>query len=107
MYVNKPRDHEIKIYLYRIKILRLMGKTLEIVTDKLEWGLTANDRCDHNCASQAYVKAVGISGELLFCAHHYNKILSDSKAFARLEQFAYKITDERGRLIENRLQGSN
>jgi hypothetical protein len=31
--------------------------------------LTAADRCDR-CGAQAYVRALLVSGELLFCAHH-------------------------------------
>lgn len=34
--------------------------------------LTAHDRCD-SCGSQAYVRVVMDSGELLFCAHHAKK----------------------------------
>lgn len=70
--------------------------------------LTAMDRCDSaNCGAQAYVVAVGVSGELMFCSHHYNKILSTPLGQERLENFAYQIIDERDRLIENRLVGEN
>jgi hypothetical protein len=70
--------------------------------------LTAMDRCDSgNCGAQAYVVAVGISGELMFCSHHYNKIVSTPVGQERLENFAYQIIDERDRLIENRLIGEN
>ena len=31
--------------------------------------LTAMDRCDR-CGAQAFYRAVLVSGELLFCAHH-------------------------------------
>ena len=30
------------------------------------------DRCDR-CGAQAFIIAKGISGELMFCGHHYNK----------------------------------
>jgi len=30
------------------------------------------DRCDR-CGAQAFVLATGVSGELMFCGHHYNK----------------------------------
>lgn len=70
--------------------------------------LTAMDRCDSaSCGAQAYVVAVGVSGELMFCSHHYNKILSTPLGQERLENFAYQIIDERDRLIENRLVGEN
>lgn len=63
-----------------------------------EWTLTANDRCDgYQCGAQAYVLVRGISGELAFCAHHYNKANGP-----KLEAFAFDIIDERERLIENR-----
>lgn len=66
-----------------------------------QWTLTANDRCDA-CPSQAYVHVKGVSGELFFCGHHYNKADKD-----KLEQFAFEIIDEREQLIENRLKGEN
>jgi hypothetical protein len=34
--------------------------------------LTANDRCD-SCGAQAYVQVFLEKGDLLFCAHHFNK----------------------------------
>lgn len=71
-----------------------------------EWTLTANDRCDADCSAQAYIKVVGVGGELLFCSHHYNKITNNESANEKLTQFAYQIIDERERLIENRLVGS-
>jgi hypothetical protein len=80
---------------------------LKTLTNSEEWTLTALDRCDFDCASQAYVRAVGDAGELLFCSHHYNKISSNSKSYEGLMKFAYQVVDERERLIENRLQGLN
>lgn len=63
-----------------------------------EWTLTTLDRCDgYQCGAQAYVLVKGISGELMFCAHHYNKASGD-----KLDSFAFEIIDERERLIENR-----
>jgi hypothetical protein len=66
-----------------------------------EWVLTAADRCD-SCGSQAYVQVRGISGELMFCGHHYNEVGGD-----KLTSFAFEVIDERDRLIENRLQGND
>jgi hypothetical protein len=80
---------------------------LQLVTDQEQWTLTNMDRCDANCSAQAFVKAVGVSGELLFCSHHYNKIMNSENGYANLEKFAYQIIDERERLIENRLIGEN
>ena len=81
--------------------------SLQVITDKKEWTLNVIDRCDANCSAQAYVKAVGMSGELLFCSHHYNQIINNAVGYANLEKFAYQIIDERERLIENRLVGDN
>jgi hypothetical protein len=81
---------------------------LIIHKDQEEFILTAMDRCDSsNCAAQAYVVAVGVTGELMFCAHHYQKIADNAVGYAALEKFAYRIVDERERLIENRLIGDD
>lgn len=81
---------------------------MQIVKDKIEWTLTAVDRCDaRNCSAQAFVRAVGVNGELLFCSHHYNKIMDNAVGYGNMEKFAYQIIDERDRLIENRLVGEN
>ena len=70
-----------------------------------EWVLNANDRCDSGCNAQAYVYVKGIDGDLLFCAHHYNKIMDNAVGYDKMMSFAIEIVDERERLIENRLQG--
>lgn len=71
------------------------------IEEEQEITLTTLDRCDaKDCGAQAYVKATGVSGELLFCGHHYNKFNGE-----KLEAFAYEVIDERDRLIENRLKG--
>jgi hypothetical protein len=80
---------------------------MQLVTDQLEWTLDNTDRCDADCSAQAFVRVVGVSGELLFCSHHYNKIVDNAVGYANLEKFAYQIIDERERLIENRLIGEN
>lgn len=66
---------------------------------KVKYVLTAFDRCDR-CDAQAWVKATAVSGELLFCGHHYVK--SESK----IKEWAFEIIDERERLVENKLIGS-
>ena len=70
---------------------------------KKEWTLSANDRCD-SCGAQAYVHVSGVTGDLLFCAHHYNKIMDNAVGYERMMKFAYDIIDEREKLIENRLK---
>lgn len=66
-----------------------------------EWVLAVSDRCDV-CEAQAYVQVKGVSGELLFCGHHY-----DSANGEKLQAFSFEVIDERDRLIENRLQGED
>ena len=66
--------------------------------------LTVADRCDSTaCGAQAYVQVSGVTGELLFCAHHYNKIMSNAVGYDKMMKFAYSILDEQHLLIENRL----
>jgi len=59
--------------------------------------LTIHDRCDC-CGGQAYVAVTGTTGELMFCAHHYTKIMSDASGFVAMEKFAVDVVDERERL---------
>jgi hypothetical protein len=67
-----------------------------------EYVLTTSDRCD-SCDAQAYVRVTGVTGELMFCAHHYNKIMSDAVGYDKMMKFAYEILDEQEKLVENRL----
>lgn len=85
----------------------IMNSTIEEKesVENQEWKLTAHDRCDR-CGSQAYVKIVGSTGELLFCGHHYNKIVNDPNAYTKMMAFMLVVLDERDRLIENKLVGS-
>lgn len=79
------------------------SSTLE--TEKVkEWTLNANDRCDR-CSAQAYVKVTGVTGDLLFCGHHYEKIMNNQDAYKKMMGFMLQVTDERERLIENKLIG--
>lgn len=66
-----------------------------------DWVLNANDRCD-KCSAQAYVKVIGVVGELLFCAHHYNGIMDNAVGYDKMMKFAYQIVDERSRLDGDR-----
>lgn len=67
--------------------------------EEIKYVLTTLDRCDR-CGAQAWVKTTGVSGELLFCSHHYNKVKEN------LSKWAFEVIDERERLEENKLQGS-
>lgn len=71
-----------------------------------EWKLTALDRCDR-CGSQAYVQIVGSTGDLLFCAHHYNKIVNDPNGYTKMMGFMLAVLDERERLVENKSKGQD
>ncbi|NBX27134.1 MAG: hypothetical protein EBR55_02630 [Chitinophagia bacterium] len=61
------------------------------------WLLDATDRCDR-CAAQAYVKVIGKVGELLFCAHHYNKVMDNAVGYDKMMKFMVEVIDERDRL---------
>lgn len=71
-----------------------------------EWQLNLSDRCDR-CSAQAFVKVVGVTGDLLFCAHHYNKIMDNAVGYDAMMKFAYEIVDEREKLVENKLVGGH
>lgn len=77
------------------------------MTDQQEWTLTAIDRCDADCSAQAYVKVTGVTGELMFCSHHYDEIMNSTSGYEKMMKFAYDFVDERERLIENRLVGDH
>lgn len=53
--------------------------------------LNATDRCDR-CGSRAYVWLNGVTGDLLFCGHHFNKYED------KLRAYAFEIVDERHKL---------
>jgi len=61
------------------------------------WILDATDRCD-SCAAQAYVKVIGKIGELVFCNHHYNKIVDNAVGYDKMMKFMVEVIDERKRL---------
>lgn len=62
-----------------------------------QWELSPSDRCDR-CSAEALVKVTGISGELLFCGHHYNKIMDNSEGYKKMMSFALTVLDERSKL---------
>lgn len=65
---------------------------------KQEWELSPKDRCDR-CNAEALVSVSGISGELFFCGHHYNKIMDNAEGYKKMMSFAITITDERQKLV--------
>ena len=76
---------------------------METIEEEKTWTLTANDRCDaKECKAQAYVDVRGVTGNLLFCLHHYNKIMNNPVSAEKMNAFAFETIDERERLTENR-----
>jgi hypothetical protein len=71
-----------------------------------EWQLSPHDRCDR-CSAEALVKVSGISGELFFCGHHYNKVMDNAEGYKKMMSFAITILDERDKLIENKAKGKD
>lgn len=66
-----------------------------------EWVLKATDRCD-SCAAEALVQVNGLNGDLMFCGHHYNKIMNNPEGYKKMMSFMITIIDERDKLIENK-----
>lgn len=83
-----------------------MFSMLKNKEEEKSWVLDATHRCDR-CAAQAYVMVKGVTGELLFCGHHYNKIMDNAVGYEAMIKFAFEIVDERERLIENRSVGQD
>jgi hypothetical protein len=79
--------------------MNMMAEKLEEKEIQKEYVLKVADRCD-SCNSQAYVLVKGVSGDLMFCGHHY------AKHEVALIKFSYEIIDEREKLIQNRPIGS-
>jgi hypothetical protein len=79
-----------------------------MVKDEVEqqWELSPSDRCDR-CSAEALVRVTGLSGELLFCGHHYNKIMDNAEGYKKMMSFALTILDERDKLIENKAKGKD
>ena len=73
--------------------------TEQEVKEESKYILGPKDRCDQ-CSAEALVLVKGVLGELMFCAHHYNQNES------ALATFAYETIDERSKLIQNKLIGS-
>jgi hypothetical protein len=76
-----------------------MLMTDEQVLEEETYVLGPQDRCD-SCYAEALVLVKGVSGDLMFCGHHYNKHEE------KLKYYAFEIIDERSKLIQNKLIGS-
>ena len=79
--------------------------TIEVTEEEVtkEWVLKPSDRCD-SCAAEALVKVTGLSGDLMFCGHHYNKIMDNAEGYKKMMSFALTVLDERDKLIQNKLK---
>ena len=78
----------------------------EEVTPVQEWQLKATDRCD-SCGAEALVQVTGIDGDLMFCGHHYNKIMNNPEGYKKMMSFMITLIDERDKLIENKAKGKD
>ncbi len=76
------------------------------VISEEEYQLSPKDRCD-SCGAEALVQVTGLNGDLLFCGHHYNKIMDNATGYKNMMKFAITIRDERDKLIENRAKGDS
>ena len=68
-----------------------------------EWLLSPLDRCD-SCNAEALAQVNGLNGDLLFCGHHYNKIMNSPEGYKKMMSFMITVVDERDKLIENKSQ---
>jgi hypothetical protein len=78
----------------------------EEATPVQEWQLKATDRCD-SCGAEALVQVTGIDGILMFCGHHYNKIMNNPEGYKKMMSFMITLIDERDKLIENKAKGKD
>lgn len=62
--MHTPRPHDPSTNQGRDKAM-----TTTAAETSTHAGFTAHERCDR-CGAQAFVRAVLVSGDLLFCAHH-------------------------------------
>jgi hypothetical protein len=83
-----------------------MNTMIDNPVKEQEWILNPQDRCD-SCAAEALVQVVGLNGALLFCGHHYNKIMSNPVGYEKMIKFAITVTDEREKLVENKAKGDS
>jgi hypothetical protein len=74
-----------------------MNTMIDTPEEVKEWVLRATDRCD-SCAAEALVQVNGLNGDLLFCGHHYNKIMDNPKGYQNMMSFMISIVDEREKL---------
>ena len=83
-----------------------MNTMIDEQVQEKQWTLSPLDRCD-SCAAEALVQITGLNGDLMFCGHHYSKIMSNSDGYNNMMKFAITILDEREKLIENKAKGKD
>ena len=74
-----------------------MNTMIDTPEEVKEWTLKATDRCD-SCAAEALVQVTGLNGDLLFCGHHYNKIMDNADGYKEMMSFMISVIDEREKL---------
>ena len=72
-----------------------------LTKNSINKNITTSDRCDA-CGSQAYVWVNGVTGDLLFCSHHYTKIMNDPNGKRAMEAFAFEVVDQRDKVSDKR-----
>lgn len=66
---------------------------MNTMTEERSDVLKNTDRCDR-CDSQAFIWVNGVSGDLLFCRHHFLKYEDAIRAYAfEIVDETYKIND--------------
>jgi len=78
-----------------------MKTMIDEEVESKQWTLSPLDRCD-SCAAEALVQVTGLNGDLLFCGHHYNKIMNSPKGYKKMMSFMITIVDERDKLKQDR-----
>jgi hypothetical protein len=56
-----------------------MNTMIDEVLETKQWVLSPLDRCDV-CSAESLVQVTGITGDLMFCGHHYNKVMDSAEA---------------------------
>jgi hypothetical protein len=75
----------------------IMFSMIKDKAEEKEWTLTPLDRCDR-CNAEALVKVTGITGDLFFCGHHYNKVMAIPDGYNSMMSFMISVVDEREKL---------
>ena len=71
--------------------------TMVADVEEKQWTLSPLDRCDR-CNAEALVQVTGLSGDLMFCGHHYNKIMANPEGYKKMMSFMITVLDERNKL---------